>query len=104
MRPTWQTNPTALRAEIAGKVVCYTGDGEFDEEMALAAKGADLLVAECYFHGKPVRWHLNYPELVAHKADFGAKRIILTHMSPEMLAHVDEVPEECAHDGMVVEI
>ena len=41
---------------------------------------------------------------VAHKAEFGAKRIILTHMSREMLAHADEVPEECAFDGMVVEI
>ena len=104
VRHTWQTNPTALRAEIAGKVVCYTGDGEFGEEMALAAKGADLLVAECYFHNKPVPWHLNYPELVAHKADFDARRIVLTHMSPEMLAHVDDVPEDCAYDGMVVEI
>ena len=104
VRHTWQTNPTALRAEIGGKVICYTGDGEFGEEMALAARGADLLVSECYFYEKPVRWHLNYPEVVAHKEDFGARRIILTHMSREMLAHAGEVPEECAFDGMVVEI
>ena len=104
VKHTWQTNPTALRAEIGGKVICYTGDGEFGEEMALAARGADLLVSECYFYAKPVRWHLNYPEVVAHKEEFGAKRIILTHMSREMLAHADEVPEECAYDGMVVEI
>ena len=104
VKHTWQTNPTALRAEIGDKVICYTGDGEFGEEMALAARGADLLVSECYFYEKPVRWHLNYPEVVAHKEDFGAERIILTHMSREMLAHADEVPEECAYDGMVVEI
>jgi hypothetical protein len=30
--------------------------------------------------------------------------VILTHMSNEMLAHADEVPEECAHDGLVVTI
>ena len=104
VKHTWQTNPTALRAEIGGKVICYTGDGEFGEEMAQAARGADLLVSECYFYEKPVRWHLNYPDVVAHKADFGAKRIILTHMSREMLAHADDVPEECAFDGMVVEV
>jgi ribonuclease BN (tRNA processing enzyme) len=34
----------------------------------------------------------------------GAKRLILTHMSREMLAHADVVPEECAHDGLVVEV
>jgi hypothetical protein len=28
--------------------------------------------------------------------------VILTHMSREMLAHVDDVPEECASDGLVV--
>lgn len=39
-----------------------------------------------------------------HEKDFGAKRIILTHVSGEMPDHADEVPEECAYDGMVVEI
>ena len=34
----------------------------------------------------------------------GAKRVILTHMSKEMLAMADQVPEECAYDGLVVEI
>ena len=43
------------------------------------------------------------PKLVAHRANSGARRIILTHMSREMLAHAGEVPEECIHDGMVVE-
>jgi hypothetical protein len=28
--------------------------------------------------------------------------VILTHMSREMLAHAADVPEECAHDGLVV--
>jgi hypothetical protein len=28
--------------------------------------------------------------------------VILTHMSREMLEHADEVPEECARDGLVV--
>ena len=37
-------------------------------------------------------------------AEFGAKRVILTHMSKEMLAQVGNVPEECASDGLVVTI
>lgn len=104
VRHTWQTSPTALRVEAGDKVVAYTGDGEFSEEMARVSQGADLLVAECYFHDKPVKWHLNYPQLVAHKSDFGAKRIVLTHMSKEMLAVAGQIPEECAYDGMVVAI
>ena len=65
---------------------------------------ADLLIAECYAYQKPIRWHLNYPELTEHLADFGARRVILTHMSREMLAHAHEIPEACAHDGLVIDL
>jgi ribonuclease BN (tRNA processing enzyme) len=103
-RHTWQTNPMALRVEVGGKVVAYTGDGEWTEEMAMIAKNADLLIAESYFYNKPIKWHLNYPVLRQYKEDLGAKRIILTHMSEDMLAHIHEVPEVCAEDGMVVDV
>ncbi len=103
-RHTSTTNPTALRVEVGGKIVAYTGDGEFTEEMAQVGQGADLLIAECYYYEKPVKWHLNYPELVANEQGFGAKRVILTHMSREMLAHTADVPQECADDGMVIEL
>ncbi len=101
-RHTSTTNPTALRVEVGDKIIAYTGDGEFTEEMAQVGQGADLLIAECYFYQKPVKWHLNYPELAANESAFGAKRIILTHMSEEMLAHAAEVPQACAEDGMVI--
>jgi ribonuclease BN (tRNA processing enzyme) len=101
-RHTAETNPTAVRVEVGGKVVAYTGDTEWTEDVAQVARGADLLIAECYFYAKPVRWHLNYPAVAARRDDIGARRVILTHMSREMLAHADAVPEECAHDGLVV--
>jgi ribonuclease BN (tRNA processing enzyme) len=103
-RHTWQTHPTALRVDVAGTVVAYTGDGEWTAELAKLGQDAALLIAESYFYSKPVKWHLNYPEFRAHKDDFGAKRVMLTHMSREMLAHVHEVPEECAEDGLVVDV
>jgi ribonuclease BN (tRNA processing enzyme) len=103
-RHTEQTNPTALRVEVAGKAVAYTGDGEWTEDLAKIGRDADLLIAECYYYAKPVKWHLNYPALTEHLRDFGARRVILTHMGPEMLAHTAEIAEECAHDGLVVEI
>jgi phosphoribosyl 1,2-cyclic phosphodiesterase len=45
----------------------------------------------------------HYPTIAAHREHFGAKRLILTHMSREMRAHADQVAEECAHDGLVIE-
>ena len=101
---TWQTNPTFLRVEVEDKGIAYTGDGEWTAEMAQMGQGADLVIAECYYYAKPIKWHLNYPAVVEHLKDFGAKRVILTHMSDEMLSHANAVPEECAYDGMAVEI
>jgi ribonuclease BN (tRNA processing enzyme) len=97
-RHTAQTHPMALRVEVAGKSVAYTGDGAFTDELAELVAGADLLIAECYFYSKPVNWHLNYPDI----ARLNAKKTVLTHMHTDMLAHADEVPETCAHDGLAV--
>ena len=99
-----ETRPTALRVEVDGRLIAYTGDTEWTEDVARIANGADLLIAECYFYGKPVKKHLTYPAVVEHVRGAGAKRIILTHMSADMLAHRRDVPEECAEDGMVVEL
>jgi ribonuclease BN (tRNA processing enzyme) len=97
-----ETNPTALRVEVDGRVVAYTGDTEWTDDVAKIAAGADLLIAECYFFAKPIKSHLTYPAIAGHVRAAGAKRVILTHMSREMLAHRADVPEECAEDGMLI--
>ncbi|HEY7038356.1 MAG TPA: MBL fold metallo-hydrolase [Methylomirabilota bacterium] len=101
-RHTEETNPTALRVQVGERIVAYTGDTEWTDDVARAARDADLLIAESYFFDKPVKWHLNYPDIRAHASQVGARRVILTHMSREMLAHAGAVPEECAHDGLVI--
>lgn len=98
------TLPTSLRVEVAGKAVAYTGDTEWTEHLPALARDADLLIAECYFHAKPVPGHLNYPVLTAHRHELSAKRVVLTHMGPEMLAQADRLPEECAYDGLMLEL
>jgi len=49
-----------------------------------------------------VPFHLDYATLRAHRDQLGCDRVVLTHMSPQMLAHVPEAKFECAHDGMVI--
>ena len=66
---TKETNPTSIRVEVAGKIIAYTGDSEWTEHMPTLARGADLLIAECYFYSKPVRFHLNYPDIQAHREE-----------------------------------
>jgi ribonuclease BN (tRNA processing enzyme) len=101
-RHTAQTHPTALRVEVGGRVIAYTGDTEWTDDVARIAEGADLLIAECYYYAKPIKWHLTYPAIAQHVRTAGARRVILTHMSAEMLAHRADVPEECAEDGLVI--
>lgn len=97
-RHTRETNPLAIRVTAGGKSIAYTGDGELTQELAQLVEGVDLLVAESYFFDKPIRWHLNYPDV----GELHAKRIILTHMHSNMLEQTDNVPEECAYDGYSV--
>jgi ribonuclease BN (tRNA processing enzyme) len=101
---TGATNPTTVRVEIGGKIISYTGDGAWTKHMPALGEGADLLISECYAYDKSPPFHLNYPDILEHWDDFGAKRIVLTHMGPAMLAHSDTVPQECAYDGLVISL
>jgi ribonuclease BN (tRNA processing enzyme) len=101
---TSETNPTSIRVKVADKVIAYTGDSEWTRQIPVLADGADLFIAECYFFKKPIRFHLNYPDIARHRQEIKAKRMVLTHLGREMLANLASVPEECAHDGLVIEI
>jgi ribonuclease BN (tRNA processing enzyme) len=90
-----------LRLDIGGKVIAYTGDTSWTDAIALAAAGADLLIAEAYYRHKAVPHHLRLDDLTEHRSEIKARRIILTHMSADMLAHPTE---EHAHDGLVVHV
>ena len=90
-----------LRLEIGGKVIAYTGDTSWTDAIPLAAAGADLLIAEAYHRHKAVPYHLRLDDLTEHMSELKARRIILTHMSADMLAHPGE---NHAHDGLVVQV
>lgn len=96
--------PFALRIAMDGKIIAYTGDTEWVETLRSAAQGADLLIAEALFATKVVKYHLSLETLRPHLEAIGAKRVILTHMGPEMLAQVASCGLECAQDGFVVQL
>jgi ribonuclease BN (tRNA processing enzyme) len=96
--------PFAYRIEVDGKILCYSGDTEWTHTLSQAAKAADLFISECYSFDRRVKFHLDYATLAQHLPALGAKRVILTHMSQDMLAHLEEIECETARDGMVVSI
>jgi ribonuclease BN (tRNA processing enzyme) len=96
--------PLALRVECDGRVISYSGDTAWTDSLIRAARGADLFIAEAYTSAPKVRIHLDLATLVSHLGEISAKRLILTHLSAEMLERMHSIPYECAEDGMSLEI
>lgn len=93
----------ALRIETEGKVLTYSGDTEWVEELIPAGRDADLFICEAYFFDKVMKFHIDYMTLIRHLAEIAPKRTIVTHMSAELLGRHSELALEAAHDGLVVE-
>ena len=55
-------------------------------------------------YDRMVKNHLSLKTLEAHLAEIRPKRLVLTHMSDDMLERLDTLDYETASDGMVVEI
>ncbi len=96
--------PLALRLTIDGRSVAYTGDTEWTEALVPVAQDVDLFIAEAYFHDRKVRFHLDLDTVLAHLDVLRPKRMILTHMSPDMLGRDLAGRFEVAEDGMVVAV
>jgi ribonuclease BN (tRNA processing enzyme) len=96
--------PFALRVAGDGKVVAYSGDTEWTDSLIAAARGADLFIAEAYFFDKIVKFHLDLATLLRHRASLDCRRLIVTHMSEDMLRRRDALEVETAEDGKVVDV
>ena len=96
--------PHGLRVEVAGKLIAYSGDARFTEHLVAVAKGADLFICEATFFTSDDPSHISYRQVMAHREEFEAKRIVLTHLGAETLAHLAEVELEYSTDGVQIEI
>lgn len=96
--------PLAVRLEADGRILAYSGDTEWTDALVEVARGADVFVCEAYTLDRRVKFHLDWRTLDAHRARLECGRLILTHLGPEMLARLDEVPVEAARDGLSVEV
>jgi ribonuclease BN (tRNA processing enzyme) len=99
--------PYALRLEIDGKVLSFTGDTGWTENLIPAAQDADLLISECFQYDVTLPIHLDYKTIDANYERLGAKRVLLTHMGEAMLSHVDKVDLSrfiVAQDGMTLDL
>lgn len=94
----------ALKVSYEGKRILFSGDSLWTDSFIDQARGVDLFLCECSFYGEQPGMHVNFQTLQANLARLQCRRLVLTHLGEEMLAHQDELAVQVAADGMVIEI
>jgi len=89
----------ALRVACGGRVIAYSGDTEWTETLVEAARGADIFICEAYVFEKKIKYHLDYRTLTEKRSRLGCRRLILTHMSDDMLQRLEGLGADAAEDG-----
>jgi ribonuclease BN (tRNA processing enzyme) len=91
-----------LRLDLARKTIAYTGDTAWTSAIANAAANADLLIAEGYHRDKNIPCHLRLADLDAHRDLLTPQRVIITHMSADVLGDDHKTSFDQARDGLVI--
>lgn len=95
----------ALRVVCDGRTLSYTGDTEWVDALIPAGRNADLLISEAYWADRKVRFHLDFATLREKLPAIAARRIVLTHMSNDMLAYAGDLAGcEKAEDGLEIDL
>lgn len=99
-----ETLPHGLRIQFENKVIGFSGDTSWTEELLNIAADADLFICECNFYDLEMKGHLNYQTIQANRHRFSCKEILLTHFGEEMLKHTDKIEMDFAWDGKKLSI
>ena len=94
----------AYRIEAEGRVIAYSADTEWTDTLIPLGRDADLFITEAYYYDRIVKNHLSLKTLEARLPEIKPKRLILTHMSDDMLGRLNTLPYITASDDMIVEL
>ena len=94
----------AYRIEAEGRTLAYSADTEWTDTLIPAARNADLFICEAYYYDRVVKNHLDLKTLEKHLPEIAPKKLVLTHMSDDMLGRIGQLPHETASDGLVIEL
>jgi ribonuclease BN (tRNA processing enzyme) len=91
----------ALRVSCHGCTVAYSGDTAWTDRLFDAARDADLFFCEATTFETPIPNHLTYRTVVDNCRRFNARRVVLTHLGPDVLAERENLTLEVAEDGQL---
>jgi ribonuclease BN (tRNA processing enzyme) len=93
--------PFALRVSCHGCTIAYSGDTAWTDRLIDAASGADLFFCEATTFETPIPNHLTYRTVADNCRRFNARRVVLTHLGPDVLAQRETLTLEVAEDGQL---
>ncbi len=97
---------TAMRLSDDSRVFAYSGDTEWTDALLPIARDADLFICECYTYAGKLTGHMSWEILKTKISELRARRLMVTHMNPTMLARLDEIAAAgalAAADGLEIE-
>jgi ribonuclease BN (tRNA processing enzyme) len=98
------TAPTGLRIAAGSAILAYSGDAGWSSALVDLAQDADLFICGVWSFDTPDPTFIDLKTLLINRDRLHCKRLILTHLGPTMLAHLDEVPLEIATDGVTIQL
>lgn len=102
---TGDAPPMAVRLRCEDKTIAFSGDTGWTEALIDIADGSDVFICECYFFAQNTSvHHMNFATVQEMKNRLKTRRLIITHMSDEMLCRLDQIDVETAFDGMKISL
>ena len=94
---------TGIRVACDAKIIAYSGDTSWTEELVQLAKDSDLFICECNFLSENgSSSHLDYATLKKNVSRLHSRRLILTHLGDDALQHREHFQHEIAEDNTII--
>ncbi len=95
--------PHGVRVLWREKVIAFSGDTSWTDELIPLCEGADLFICDCNFLNGQAYGHLSYKELLEKREALVCDKIWLSHMNQEVIESDNIVFNRLA-DGMTLTI
>jgi len=98
------TSPTGLRISINGVTIGYSGDAGWSPALLDVARDADLFICAVWSLDTADPTFLDLATLVRKQSELECRRMVLTHLGPEVLEKVEALPFEVVTDGSIIQL